>query len=49
MKYQLNMKGLEIFIKIDNDVPEQIMSDMKRFKQILFNLVGNASKFTFEG
>lgn len=30
-------------------MPETILSDLKRFKQILYNLVGNASKFTFEG
>ena len=30
-------------------MPNQIHSDQKRFKQILFNLLGNASKFTFKG
>jgi signal transduction histidine kinase len=30
-------------------VPEIIYSDKKRFKQILFNLIGNSCKFTFNG
>lgn len=36
-------------MKIGESVPIKIYSDMKRFKQILFNLMGNAIKFTFKG
>ena len=30
-------------------MPINILSDLKRFKQVLFNLIGNAVKFTFKG
>ena len=30
-------------------MPDFIKSDEKRFKQILYNLIGNALKFTFKG
>ena len=30
-------------------MPLKILSDVKRFKQVLFNLLGNAVKFTMNG
>ncbi|WED23184.1 ATP-binding protein [Vibrio sp. JC009] len=42
-------KGIDLHVDITPDVPEHIDVDSTRLTQILFNLVGNAVKFTTEG
>lgn len=47
--YQVQNRGLEMLLNIPPDLPRFIYADPVRLKQILVNLMGNASKFTFEG
>ena len=42
-------KDLDFKIEISSDIPESILIDEARLRQILFNLVGNAIKFTDKG
>ncbi|WP_455200835.1 ATP-binding protein [Kaarinaea lacus] len=42
-------KGLEFEIQYEFPVPRKIISDPTRLKQIIFNLCGNALKFTQQG
>lgn len=42
-------KGLELIPMIYSDVPEKIIGDYLRIKQIIANLVNNAIKFTEQG
>ncbi|MBC7475196.1 MAG: response regulator, partial [Candidatus Sericytochromatia bacterium] len=42
-------KGILINIQIADNIPENIITDEKFLRQILFNLIGNAVKFTHAG
>ena len=44
-----HQKGLELVYDILPDVPEALLGDPTRLRQIVLNLVGNAVKFTAEG
>jgi len=42
-------KGVDLFIDLPSDLPQGLVLDQVRIRQILINLVGNALKFTAKG
>ncbi|KAH9315451.1 hypothetical protein KI387_024078, partial [Taxus chinensis] len=42
-------KGVELAVFVSNQVPEFLVGDPGRFRQIIINLVGNSIKFTKQG
>lgn len=49
METQALSKGLELIFRIDPSLHPEVTGDQLRVRQILFNLVGNAIKFTDRG
>lgn len=47
--HKVEEKGIEFKTKIDGNLPKFILLDEVRLRQVLFNLLGNAIKFTNSG
>jgi two-component system, sensor histidine kinase and response regulator len=49
LSFRAHQKGLELVYDVEADVPDALMGDAGRIRQILINLVGNSIKFTQRG
>jgi two-component system sensor histidine kinase/response regulator len=49
LSLRAHQKGLELAFEVAADVPEQMVGDPGRLRQIIMNLTGNAIKFTEHG
>jgi two-component system sensor histidine kinase/response regulator len=47
--HRADQKGLEFGLEIASDIPDALIGDVGRLRQVIINLVGNAIKFTERG
>jgi signal transduction histidine kinase/DNA-binding NarL/FixJ family response regulator len=47
--HEAERKGIRFFLSLNPNIPPDLLGDAARVKQVVFNLVGNALKFTDKG
>ncbi len=47
--HRITDKGIDFKVTVDSSIPESLLLDETRLRQILINLIGNAVKFTDKG
>ncbi|KRW99000.1 Signal transduction histidine kinase, homodimeric domain [Pseudocohnilembus persalinus] len=49
MRTITDIKGLDLYLNVDQNVPQFVNSDFNRLTQIMMNIIGNCIKFTDQG
>ena len=48
-RLRIEQKGLKFLLEVSPEIPEYLVGDAPKIRQILINLIGNALKFTHQG